>query len=77
MSMPRITLARSPGLPQGFSLVQEIEAGVTKFYVRRDMDDRRAEVVWKDGVEYYTYQWLSSQMAKDADYDNPLLRSQL
>jgi len=74
MSMPTIILARSPGLPPGFSLVQEQGDEGPVFYVRRNIDDRRAIVEWKDGVEHYTPQWLSSQMAKDADYDNPLLK---
>lgn len=77
MALPTITLARSPGIPQGFSLVAETIDGETVHFLRRDMDDRRARVVWKDGLEYYTPQWLSSQMAKDADYDNPLLKGSL
>ena len=75
MAEHTIELARSPGLPAGFSLVSERVDGATVYYVRRDMDDRRARVVWKDGTEYYTAQWLSSQMSKEADYDNPLLKN--
>jgi len=72
-----ITLARAPGIPQGFSLVADVIDGVTVHHLRRDMDDRRARVIWEDGEKHYTVQWLNTQMAKEADYDNPLLKANL
>lgn len=77
MAMPSINLARAPGIPQGFSLIAEVIDGETVHFLRRDMDDRRARVVWEDGEKHYTRQWLSLQMAKDADYENPLLKGDL
>lgn len=77
MAMPTITLARCPGIPQGFSLVREVIEGEECHFLRRDIDDRRARVIWEEGEKHYTYQWLSTQMAKEADYDNPLLRASL
>jgi len=41
------------------------------------MDDRRARVIWEEGTKHYTPQWLSMQMAKDADFENPLLKGSL
>lgn len=75
MAEHTITLARAPGLPPGFSLCSENIDGETVFWVRRDIDDRRARVIWEDGEKRYTPQFLSSHMSKDADYDNPLLKN--
>lgn len=75
MTIPTITLARSPGIPAGFSLLQERMDGEIVWFLRRDMDDRRARIEWKDGLEYYTAQRLSALIAKEADLDNPLLKS--
>ena len=77
MAIPTITLARAPGLPQGFSLVRDVIDGEVCHFLRRDMDDRRARVIWEDGEKHYTPQWLSMQMAKDADFENPLLKGSL
>ena len=77
MAMPNITLARCPGIPPGFSLIREVIEGEVCHFLRRDMDDRRARVVWVEGEKHYTHQWLSTQMAKDADYENPLLKANL
>ena len=77
MAMPTITLARCPGIPAGFSLIREVIEGEVCHFLRRDMDDRRARVIWEEGEKHYTHQWLSTQMAKDADYENPLLRASL
>jgi hypothetical protein len=77
MAMPTIKIARCPGIPAGFSLIREVIDGEVCHFLRRDMDDRRARVEWEEGEKHYTYQWLSTQMAKDADYENPLLKANL
>lgn len=77
MAMPTITLARCPGIPLGFSLIREVIEGEECHFLRRDMDDRRARVIWEEGTRHYTYQQLSTLMAKEADYENPLLKANL
>jgi len=76
MSIPTITLAQAPGIPLGFSLLNEMIDGENVHFLRRDIDDRRARIIWKPGTQRYTMQQLSAMIAKEADLDNPLLRSQ-
>jgi len=74
MAEKTITLATAPGLPAGFSLVSEMMDGIRVHYLRRDIDDRRARVIWEPGEKHYTAQQLSAQMAKEGDDDNPVLK---
>jgi hypothetical protein len=74
MSEKTITLAAAPGIPSGFSLISEQMDGATVHFLRRDIDDRRARVVWEPGTKHYTRQQLSALMAKDGDDDNPILK---
>jgi hypothetical protein len=74
MAEKTITLAQSPGIPQGFSLISEKIEGETVHYLRRTIDDRRARVIWEPGLKHYTVKQLSALMAKDGDDDNPLLK---
>lgn len=74
MAEKTITLAAAPGIPLGFSLVSEKIDGATVHYLRRDIDDRRARVIWEPGEKHYTVQQLSARMAKEGDDDNPLLK---
>ena len=74
MAARTITLAQAPGIPAGFSLISERIEGETVHYLRRDIDDRRARVIWEPGEKHYTVQQLSAMMAKEGDDDNPLLK---
>ena len=74
MAEKTITLAQAPGIPAGFSLIAERIDGVTTHYLRRDIDDRRARVIWEPGEKHYTVQQLSAAMTKEGDDDNPLLK---
>lgn len=69
-----ITLAKAPGIPPGFCLVQEKMNGEEVWFLRRVADDRRIRIKWVDGTRRYTAAELSAYLYRAGDEENPLLK---
>jgi len=75
--MQEVEIARGAGIPPGFHIISDVVEGERVYYIRRQIDDRRALIKWKDGEERYTAAFLSRCMFKDGDDENPLLKTLL